>query len=127
MRSVAFGFRAILDLRRQKKGSRAMTIHLSKELAQFIHDAVRAGFYVHEDDVIRDALVRLKRALPKRARASGKRAKHAVAAERAPADSEETAFDVASRAGLIGCVKGARGSPTDLSTNPRHMEGFGRD
>jgi hypothetical protein len=42
-------------------------------------------------------------------------------------DAEETAFDVASRAGLIGCIKGAPRSPTDLSTNPKHMEGFGRE
>jgi hypothetical protein len=40
-------------------------------------------------------------------------------------DAEETAYDVASRAGLIGCIKGAPRSPTDLSTNPKHMEGFG--
>lgn len=38
---------------------------------------------------------------------------------------EETAFDVMNRAGLIGCLKGASRSPSDLSTNPRHMEGFG--
>ena len=42
-------------------------------------------------------------------------------------DSEETAYDLASRAGLIGCIKGAPRSSTDLSTNPKHMEGFGRD
>jgi hypothetical protein len=41
--------------------------------------------------------------------------------------AEETAFDVLNRAGLIGCLEGAPRSPTDLSTNPRHMEGFGRD
>jgi hypothetical protein len=40
--------------------------------------------------------------------------------------AEESAFDVASRAGLIGCIQGAPDSPTDLSTNPKHMEGFGR-
>jgi hypothetical protein len=45
----------------------------------------------------------------------------------AAADGEETAFDVASRAGLIGCIKGAARSPTDLSTNPKHREGFGRE
>ena len=39
---------------------------------------------------------------------------------------EESAFDVASRAGLIGCIAGAPGSPTDLSTNPKHKQGFGR-
>jgi hypothetical protein len=41
-------------------------------------------------------------------------------------DAEESAFGVARRAGLIGCIKGDPGSPTDLSTNPTHMEGFGR-
>lgn len=35
-----------------------------------------------------------------------------------------TCFDVAKKAGVIGCVKGG---PRDLSTNPKHMEGFGRD
>ncbi len=39
--------------------------------------------------------------------------------------AEETAFDRLERAGLIGCLKGAPGTPTDLSTNPKHMEGFG--
>ena len=39
--------------------------------------------------------------------------------------TEETAFDRMERAGLIGCLKGMPGTPTDLSTNPKHMEGFG--
>lgn len=39
-----------------------MTIHLPAELAQFIHDAVRSGRYSREDDVIRDAVFRLKQA-----------------------------------------------------------------
>ncbi len=44
------------------------------------------------------------------------------------ADTEgETAFAVLHRAKLIGCIKGAPRSPTDLSTNPRHMEGFDID
>jgi predicted DNA-binding antitoxin AbrB/MazE fold protein len=33
-----------------------------------------------------------------------------------------TLFEMLDEAGLIGCVKGA---PADLSTNPKHMEGFG--
>ena len=41
-------------------------------------------------------------------------------------NGEETAFEVAQRAGLIGCIEGAPGSPTDLSTNPKHRDGFGR-
>jgi hypothetical protein len=36
-------------------------------------------------------------------------------------------YDVAARAGLIGCIKGAPRSPTDLSTNPKQMERFGRE
>lgn len=43
------------------------------------------------------------------------------------AEGEETAFDVLNRAGLIGCIKGSPRTPSDLSTNSRHMEGFGRD
>jgi putative addiction module CopG family antidote len=41
-----------------------MTIHLSKDLEQFVHDAVRAGRYASEDDVIHDALSRLKQSTP---------------------------------------------------------------
>jgi hypothetical protein len=37
-----------------------------------------------------------------------------------------TVFDLLDQAGLIGCIKGKPGSPTDLATNPEHMEGFGR-
>jgi hypothetical protein len=52
-------------------------------------------------------------------------AKRPAAAKASRQKSEETAFDVASLARLIGCIKGAPRSPTDLSTNPKHMEGFG--
>lgn len=41
-----------------------MTIHLSGELEKIIHDAVRAGLYARDADVIRDALIRLKMTLP---------------------------------------------------------------
>jgi Arc/MetJ-type ribon-helix-helix transcriptional regulator len=41
-----------------------MTIHLSKDLERIVHEAVAAGHYVREDDVIRDALTRLEKALP---------------------------------------------------------------
>lgn len=36
----------------------------------------------------------------------------------------ESAYDVAKRLGIIGSAKGL---PADLSSNPKHMEGFGRD
>jgi ribbon-helix-helix CopG family protein len=35
-----------------------------------------------------------------------------------------TAYDLFKASGLIGCAKGL---PSDLSTNPKYMEGFGRD
>jgi putative addiction module CopG family antidote len=38
-----------------------MTIHLSKELEQFVHNAIRAGRYASEDEVFHDALERLRR------------------------------------------------------------------
>ncbi len=33
-------------------------------MEQIVHDAVRAGLYASEDDVIRDALLRLKQTMP---------------------------------------------------------------
>jgi Arc/MetJ-type ribon-helix-helix transcriptional regulator len=56
-----------------------MTIHLSRELERFVHDAVRAGLYAREDDVISDALTRLKQAMPEAAQTPAKRAKRAKA------------------------------------------------
>ena len=41
-----------------------MTIHLTKDLEQFVQDAVRSGRYAREDDVVRDALTRLRQATP---------------------------------------------------------------
>jgi hypothetical protein len=59
--------------------------------------------------------------------AAAPRKRPAPAKAAATHEAEETAYDLASRAGLIGCIQGAPRSPTDLSTNPKHMEGFGRD
>jgi Arc/MetJ-type ribon-helix-helix transcriptional regulator len=39
-----------------------MMIHVPQDLAGFIEDAVRTGQYADEDEVIRDALVRLQQA-----------------------------------------------------------------
>jgi Arc/MetJ-type ribon-helix-helix transcriptional regulator len=58
-----------------------MTITLSKDLEKIVNNAVRAGFYAREDDVIRDALTRLEQTMPKPARAaSGRKAKNPKAA-----------------------------------------------
>jgi putative addiction module CopG family antidote len=39
-----------------------MTIHLPEDLERFVHDQVRAGRYPSEEDMIRDALKRLRQA-----------------------------------------------------------------
>jgi Arc/MetJ-type ribon-helix-helix transcriptional regulator len=53
-------------------------ICLSKYMDKFIHDAVRAGLYMREDDVIRAALIRLQQTMPRSSPATpGKQAKRA--------------------------------------------------
>ena len=43
-----------------------------------------------------------------------------------PAEAR-AAYDLAKEAGLIGCIGRGPGTPAkDLSTNPRHFEGFGK-
>jgi putative addiction module CopG family antidote len=58
-----------------------MTMHLSKELEQFVHDAVRSGRYPSENDVIRDALILLKRSLPQEKPMPAQKAKRAKSPE----------------------------------------------
>ncbi len=80
-----------------------MMVHLSKELEQFIHDAVSMGLYAREDDVIRDAVTRLKQAMPDAAAPPAKRAKRAKPAGKAitnPLTIEELHQQMAAR-GLI--------------------------
>lgn len=70
-----------------------MTIYLSKDLEQFVHDAVRAGLYAREDDVIRDALTRLRQDIPATAgparRKTAKRTKAAPPPAKKPLSIEE--------------------------------------
>jgi Arc/MetJ-type ribon-helix-helix transcriptional regulator len=47
-----------------------MTIHVSEDLERVIRDAMRAGSYTREDDVIRDALIRLRQDMPQSAATS---------------------------------------------------------
>jgi Arc/MetJ-type ribon-helix-helix transcriptional regulator len=58
-----------------------MTIDLSKDLEKIIHNAVSAGFYAREADVIRDALIRLDQSLPKTAKTPAKKTKRAKPAK----------------------------------------------
>ena len=71
---------------------------------------------------------RLKRELETEARERGVRPSDIVREaleehlrQRVP---KESCLDLALRLGIIGSAKGL---PADLSTNPDHMEGFGRD
>jgi Arc/MetJ-type ribon-helix-helix transcriptional regulator len=52
-----------------------MTIRLTKDLEQIVHDAMRSGLYAREDDVIRDALIRLNQAMPIPTKAPAKKVK----------------------------------------------------
>jgi len=69
----------------------------------------------------------LRQRLKGAARRSGTResdlVRAAVERQLAAEDDVPTAYEHAKKAGLIGAVKTA--SP-DLSTNPRHFDGFGR-
>jgi hypothetical protein len=46
-------------------------------------------------------------------------------AKQAGKPAEETVLDVSDRARLIGCLTARPNTPSDLSTNPKQMEGFG--
>jgi predicted DNA-binding protein len=65
--------------------------------------------------------------LKERSRATGTRESEVVreALEKylSTGGEEQTAYDLARKAGLIGCIRGA---PKDLSTNKRYFKGFGK-
>ena len=89
-----------------------MLIHLPEDLESSLRDEVRLGHFASVDEAIVKAV-----------RSFLDRSQITRGGENA---AEETAFDVLDRAGLIGCLDGRDESPTDLSTNPAYMEGFGR-
>src|SRR6516162_6847667 len=63
------------------RGFLSMTIYLSKDMEQIVHDAVRSGLYAREDDVIRDAQFRLKDEIPKGGRTPRRKARSGRAAK----------------------------------------------
>ncbi|MBV8487400.1 MAG: ribbon-helix-helix protein, CopG family [Planctomycetaceae bacterium] len=71
---------------------------------------------------------RLKKELEAEAREKGVRpseiVRRALEEHMRQRKPRESAYDLAKRLGMIGVYKDA---PPDLSTNPEHMEGFGRD
>jgi Arc/MetJ-type ribon-helix-helix transcriptional regulator len=70
-----------------------MTIHLSTDLEQIVHDAVRAGLYAREDDVIRDVLTKLKETLPENTKTRAKKAKSSKPAPQKKKPLTEAEFD----------------------------------
>ena len=76
-----------------------ITVRLSPETRRRLQAAARRGGR-RESDLVRDA----------------------VEMQLAAEESALTAYDHAKRAGLIGAAKG---KVRDLSTNPKHFEGFG--
>jgi len=78
-----------------------INVRVSRQLKQELEAEARAKG-VSPSDIVREALEEHIR-------------------ERAP---KESCLDIARRIGFIGAYKN---TPHDLSTNPAHMEGFGRD
>jgi Arc/MetJ-type ribon-helix-helix transcriptional regulator len=67
-----------------------MTIHLSKDLERFVHNAVQAGHYASEADVVNDALARLKQTMPEDVVTPDRRTKRAKPAKpKKPLTKEE--------------------------------------
>ncbi len=86
---------------------RSHRLELDAELERQIDDLARASG-ISAADLVRDAIEA-----------------YAATHPRGETNGGETLFDRWSSKGFIGCVKGDKNPPTDLSTNPAHMEGFG--
>jgi Arc/MetJ-type ribon-helix-helix transcriptional regulator len=61
-------------------------------MEKFVHDAVRAGLYAREDDVVNDALARLKQSMPETSKRPARRTKRAKA-KASPAPKEPMTRD----------------------------------
>jgi predicted DNA-binding protein len=66
---------------------------------------------------------RLKAAANRSGRQESALIRAAIERELAADEGAPTAYDRAKKAGIVGIV---RGTPPDLSTNPKYFEGFGR-
>lgn len=67
-----------------------MTIDLPKDLERFVHAAIRSGRYKREEDVVRDALTRLRQSMPDGAAAPPKPTKSRKAtSKKKPLNKEE--------------------------------------
>ncbi len=84
-----------------------LSIELPERLQDQLAAIVRATGK-SESEVVRQALLEYCQ------RQSGSQSGHETA----------TCYDVAEQSGFLGCDDGG---PDDLSVNPKHMEGFGRE
>jgi predicted DNA-binding protein len=85
---------------RENMASQRISVRVPRGIAQRLKERSRATG-ARESEVVREALEKYL-----------------------SADGEkQTAYDLARKAGLIGCIRGA---PKDLSTNKRYFKGFGK-
>ena len=80
-----------------------MNISLRPEDQRFIQQQLSAGRFRSADEIIHAALTLLER-------------------QEEEQSNEPSCYDLLQQAGAIGLIKGGA---SDLSINPRHMEGFG--
>lgn len=98
-----------------------MTIHLPEDLVTALRSLVQGGVFATLDDALAEAARRMVQEQDAESKGADDSGVAKVNGRSAP----ETAFEVMERAGLIGCLKGRPGTPSDLATNPVHREGFG--
>jgi len=86
-----------------------MMYEIPSDIEQLINAQIASGKYHSPAELLRDAL-------------------QTLALQRTASDctsqGKGSAFDALDRRGLVGCIKSGH---SDLSTNPAHMEGFGKN
>ena len=87
-----------------------MNIEVTGQAAEVIRDALASGSFSTPEDVVA-------------AMAREWKISHAEAQDRINAHASVSAYDAFAARGLIGSMKDG---PSDLATNPIHMEGFGQ-
>lgn len=100
-----------------------MSISLPKDLEQFVDDAVRTGRYARKADVIRDALTRLKEAMPEEAAASGRRTGRAKPAQPKKPRSKEAFHRRLIEMGLMSQLPDSAADFEDPDDQPIDIQG----
>src|SRR5262245_23069713 len=100
-----------------------MTIDLSKDLEKIVQDAVRAGLYAREADVIRDALLRLQQTMPKDAEMADKKSRRARPARRKAPRTEAEVLQHMLDIGLITQLPDTAADFDDPDDQPITIQG----